>query len=164
MENDKKSVFHNRLPADYNTGRKGKSPAHPGLAAAGPRLCGGGKAPERRRPQRVEKLDTLQKGQQPRTAAAAACRRPSDDNAANGLFLLDFATKLPCAHSAFGERRFLPGFTGTRRGCRTPRHGSERGGSWGSGCSCPPPCAAALWQSRRCCAAGPAGWAGRIPQ
>ena len=27
------------------------------------------------RPQRVEKLDTLQKGQQPRTAAAAACRR-----------------------------------------------------------------------------------------
>ena len=28
-------------------------------------------------PQRVEKLDTLQRRQQPRTAAAAACRRPT---------------------------------------------------------------------------------------
>lgn len=27
--------------------------------------------------QRVEKRDTLQKGQQPRTAAAVACRRPT---------------------------------------------------------------------------------------
>src|SRR5699024_7363400 len=41
----------------------------------------GGKAPERRRP-----LWT-----------------PSDGNAANGLFWLDFAAKLPCAHSAKRE-------------------------------------------------------------
>ena len=31
--------------------------------------------------QRVEKLDTLHKGQQPRTAAAAACRRPTGPQA-----------------------------------------------------------------------------------
>ena len=42
----------------------------------------GGKAPERRRP-----LWT-----------------PSDGNAANGLFLIDFAAMLPCAHSAKGGR------------------------------------------------------------
>src|SRR5699024_2049500 len=32
-------------------------------------------------PQRVEKLATLHKGQQPRTAAAAACRRPTGPQA-----------------------------------------------------------------------------------
>ena len=31
--------------------------------------------------QRVEKRDTLQKGQQPRTAAAVACRRPTGPQA-----------------------------------------------------------------------------------
>ena len=45
----------------------------------------GGKAPERRRP-----LWT-----------------PSDGNVANGLFLLEFAAKLPCAHSAKRGRRFF---------------------------------------------------------